>query len=711
MRKNTTILTLAAVSAAWGAAAQAEEGTKSKWDMSETAAPFIKPESSVTLGYGYLHGKREQFGIFDDRRNSGMQMSLDANINLRDEETGAWATAKGRNLGLHDPKAQLGFNQQGHWGLNVGYDQIPRYAPYTAVTAVQGLGTQVLTVPKLSSSATSSDHKIGTERERFSLESYKYLNENFKVNLGVKHEIKEGTRQWGRGGQPEFALEPIDWTTSQMETSLSYLGKNTQISGGYNGSWFENTASLVDTIYAGDAPGTVGNHIYLSVPLDNEAHQLYVQGAHNFTPATRGTFKLAYTRALQNEPLDTAGINGLAFNVAPSSLQGRVDSTLATVGLTSQVTSKLRMVGQLRYTREEDKTPDWLIVTNASPVHATPLSNETFTGKLEGTYKLPFQLGLTTSVEQKNQNRQIPFGNDSDKDGLDNERFVPFRRDIDETNWLIQLRRSLTHTLNGSIGYQYGVREGSKFTDSAFIGGTKQGKISPFFIADRERDKWRLALDWNPLSSLDVQVNFEHVHDTYHTDSQPYGRKKGEGQIFSVDADYAFTSKLIFNAWYSHDVNEVWQSTALFGAVTAQQMDKHSILKDTGDTMGLGVRNQLTSRIKLGANTQYTLTRSRFNDVLLADPGITNYDKSMSPLLDIRSTTAKLNTFLEYAKLGPGTLRFDWVHERWHTNDWTWEFSNGSPFTFGSTTDGTTILTREHQSANFLGLRYTTFFK
>ena len=119
----------------------------------------------------------------------------------------------------------------------------------------------------------------------------------YDFRLSAKSEDKRGDRLWGRGGAAEFAAEPIDSNTRQVEAVLSYTKQALQLQGGYLGSWYTNRNSMVDTALTSGA-----NPYFLSLPLDNQAHQLFVNGGYNFTKDTRGTFKVSYTRATQNEP-------------------------------------------------------------------------------------------------------------------------------------------------------------------------------------------------------------------------------------------------------------------------------------------------------------------------------------------------------------------------------------------------------------------------
>ena len=234
---------------------------------------------------------------------------------------------------------------------------------------------------------------------------------DFRVNFA--NEEKTGTRLWGRGGAPEFAVEPIDSTTRQLEAILSYTSQVFQLQGGYYGSWYTNDNKLVDT-----ALTTGASPFFLSLPLDNQAHQFFVNGGYNFTPATRGTFKVSYTQATQDETIPV-GAGVPVFAGAPRNLDGRLDNTLLQVGLTQRATNNFSWLASLRYYESDEKTPQRRIVQTGVPpappcpncVDNTPLTFETLTGKVEGTYRFAQGLSLMGGIEYSKQDRNVPFGN------------------------------------------------------------------------------------------------------------------------------------------------------------------------------------------------------------------------------------------------------------------------------------------------------------
>ena len=122
--------------------------------------------------------------------------------------------------------------------------------------------------------------------------------QGYDFRVTSKNEDKKGDRLWGRGGAAEFAAEPIDTTRASSRRCSPTPARRFQLQGGYYGTGYTNRNSLIDT-----ALTTGTNPFFLSLPLDNQSHQLFANGGYSFTERTRGTFKVAYTRATQDEQI------------------------------------------------------------------------------------------------------------------------------------------------------------------------------------------------------------------------------------------------------------------------------------------------------------------------------------------------------------------------------------------------------------------------
>lgn len=701
---------------------------------------LIKPESSVSLGAGYWSSDRHRQGIYDGMRDDGAYGLLDADIVKRDDATGTWLKLNARNMGLDNREIRGEYLRQGDFGASLEYNKISRDDPNSYSTRLQGIGTTIQTVSTNARPGPLKTIKLGTTRESVGLGLYKNLAPGLDFNLSFKNEEKDGTRAWGRGGAAEFAVEPINSTIRQAEGTLSYTTKKVQISGGYSGSWYENTHGLVAVTNAGLARNAT-NSTFLSLPLDNQAHQLFLNAGYSFTPTTRATLKMSYTRATQDEHLPSQDITATAaspFSLpgSPDSLNGEVNTKLVQLGFTSRPIKDLSLMASLRYHDVDDQTPVKRFVqqvvsgvvrpcgtTSATQcVDNTPLSYKTITGKFEGTYRLFDTYNLTAGVEERRQTREVPVSNALGTGGSDNQRVVPMRDKVDETTWRLEVRRSLSDVLNGSLSYLNSQRTGSNYVFAAGPGNSStngftniSNQINPLNIADRERNKVRASLDWTPIESLSFQFNVEEGRDKYDTsNSRPFGLDEGTNRLYGLDATYTLSEKWQINAWYSYDHSEAKQKAARASNAGGNAAIKDYDLEDTGHSIGLGLRGEATSRVKLGGDLLYSRNVSKYQQSVTALNGTAGTNTTANFSLgvpDIENKLIRLSLFTSYALDKSSDLRVDFIHERWETDDWTWMFANGNAFTYGMTTDGTQVTSDPKQTSNFVGVRYIYKFQ
>lgn len=702
MRKLQQTLKLAALAGALAVAfgpARAQDAA---------VAELTRPDSFVSIGGGYWSGDRPHQGIYDGMRDEGGYGLLDAYISRRDAATGTWFTLDARNLGLETRELRADWLRQGNMGVFLEYSRTPRDNPYTFLTGVQGIGTSTLRVPAVANPGLTAV-ELASVRDATGLGFNKFFGSGFQLRVNFKNEDKTGTRQWGRGGAPEFAVEPIDSNTRQLDAILSYVGKNFQIEGGYRGSWFTNDIQIVDTALT---TGAAATQYFLSQPLDNQAHQAFVNGGYNFTPSTRGTFKVSYTRATQDETIPV-GAGVAVFAGAPTHLDGQLDNTLVQAGVTSRATKDFSWLANIRYYESAEKTPQYRIVQPAGGcgtcVDTTPLTFKTITGKLEGTYRLQPGLSLIGGLEATTQDRNVPFGN-LNASGVDNQRYVPWRSTLDETTLRLQLRRSLSATANGSVAYLHSSRKGSSYTTA---NEAEANEINPIHIADRERDKLRVMVDWMATDALTLTFNGEGAWDDYGTSAaRPYGLRDGTAMSFSFDAAYALSDAWQINAWYARDNTKATQVGQRAATGTAAAAEKEAELEDIGDTLGAGLRGTLMPRLRVGADVLYVKNVNKYPEAVTLVGAGTLYPAGITgPLPDIKNELTRFKLFAAYGVQKNADIRVDYIHERWHTDDWSWLFANGTTFTYGTTTDGTQVTQSPKQSADFLGVRYIYRFQ
>ena len=666
--------TATALLAAFGSAGAAE---------SDEITLLTKPESSISFGAGYVNKDGARFGQYNGLNQSGGYGLLDLDLVNRDDATGTWLTLQGRNLGLDSRELKFEHNRQGDWAYSLEFSQTPRFEPFTVNTAVGGIGSANLTIPTVSTAG--SPLQINTKREALGFNFSKQLPGNWDFQLHFRNEDKDGARLFARGttggaGLFEFAPEPINSTIRQFEATLGYTGEKLQLQGGYYGTMYDNKNTALN-FTGGNAGLSTFNPIGL--PPDNQSHQFHLTGGYNFTPTTRSTFKVAHTRATQNDAFITGANVPLAPGIG-SDLGGRIDTTLLQAGITSRPLPKLSLLANLRYEDRDDKTPVRrynTLATGTSTFNGDnePRSIKKTNGKLEASYSLPMNFRLSGGVEYEEKDRSAsPV------------RIVTQRDRTDETSYRIELRHALSETINGALAYVHSDRGGSDFTPTLLNNGTLGSNlIAPIHLADRKRDKLRLSLNWTPTEQLGLQFMLEEAQDKYSARNVlGLGPQKGRAQNYSLDASYTFSEAWQATAWYSHNNNHFDQTTAVnadAGQIWA------AALRNRGDAFGLGTQGKPNSRLQIGADLSYSTITDEYQQ-----RAITGTARTSLPDVSTKLTSVKL--FATYALQKNSGLRLDYIHDRFNTNDWTW--------TTWTYTDGTTLTQNPNQRTNFLGVSY-----
>ncbi|MGE5468860.1 MAG: MtrB/PioB family decaheme-associated outer membrane protein [Ignavibacteria bacterium] len=757
-------LVAAALATLFGQAARADEAD-------DAVRAFSKPDSYATFGVGELGGHREQFGRYDGLTEKGTYGILDLSVRKRDDATGTWTNFSGRNLGLDSREFRGEYERQGSWGAALDYSETPSRDPKTYYTGTRGIGSTQLQYGTVGANAAAAqaglypatnETHLGTKRKNATLSGSAQLTPDLSFFASFKNEDKNGTQLWGRGSNPEFAVQPIDWTTQQLDAGLNYAGKQLQLRGGISATWFRNANSYVDTI-GGSAFAAAGGHTVLSLPLDNDAFQYFLDGGYSFTPRTRATFKASFSRARQNDDLSPisdvlravggTGVNGVAA-FAPTRLGGRVDTTTLNFAFSTKPIDRLSIVAKYDYNERKDKTPVQTFgidTASGDPITNNPHSFTKQSGKVEGTYRLNGGYSAIAGLENERRTRELDVGQDGAFEGT-----VKMRDRTDETTLRLQLRKAMAETLNGSLAYLHSRRIGSSWNNPASenLGALVAGGVAytdvtpttvaftnPFAYADRKRNALRGTLDWTPTQNASLQLNLQYSEDKY--DPAKSGLQDGRDLLLSLDGAVALTKDWQLNAWASHDTSRMHQigitydprtTTALrdpSGAVLTTfpgsvgwvcssantgpgqcnfDLVWDARLKDTNNFIGIGVKGKATAKLNAGVNLQWSEST---NDYPLAtnvpayntNTGATPTNRSRVGPPDIKTTTLKLALFGQYALQKDMDLRLDFIHQRWKTNDWTWMTWNSSgtalqPFTY---MDGTRVVQRQSQSSNFIG--------
>jgi MtrB/PioB family decaheme-associated outer membrane protein len=673
-RKDPLILTAvaAALLLAFGSAMAQDNGV----------AQLTTPQSSIDVGAGYVSKDNQRFGQYTGLTDKGAYGIVDFNLVKRDDSSGTWLKLQGRNLGFKDPDLHLEQQRQGDWGYFLDYSRISRYEPYTVNTGLQGIGTTSQSVVAITPGA-GTDYQLNTKRDRWTLGLEKALYRDWDVKVRYRNEEKDGSQLFSQGrfgNYPRFLAKPIDYTTQQVDVMADYSTERFQMRAGYYGTVFDDHNRTLEA-----SPDLSPNYFgSTSLPPDNQSHQFYVTGGYNFSGATRGTFKVSYGRATQNDNWAIAPPAG----VTQTSLDGRVDTTLMQAGLSGMATPKFSWRADWRYENRDDKTP---VVVNPSLGSYTPRSIERSTGKVVGNYSLPMGFRLTGDITFDQKKREVPEAT-----------VVDFRERVDETTYRVELRRAVSPTVTGAVSVLHSKRDGSDWLDTLLEPSSTYNIIAPLNTADRDRNSVRLVVNWMPTDPLSLNFRVDDSRDDYTGRSNPgfdTGPRKGRASNYSMDAAYMFTESVTGTAWVSHGDNRFEEATCneqpVGGGTCAPTADAwDGQVRNVADNFGLGLRAKATTKVDVGADLTFAKVRDEFDLTALNALAATD----IVPLDNITTKVTSLRLYGKYALDRHSGVRLDYVYDQYQTDDWTW-----SRWIYS---DGTTVLQDPNQKISFVGVSY-----
>lgn len=771
-------------------------------------AQYTKPDSTVTLGLAGVSGSaadRALFGQYSGLRERSLYDLSSLDYLSRDDASGTWLMIKAANLSLDTRELSLLYARQGAWQYSADYDEISRVSPRTINTGMTGVGTPNPVISRLATPGSGSNIDLETKRKRTGLGFEKWLLPSLQFEASVKHEEKSGARLWGRGydcaayvcgsstttamNQGNFVKnallmlpEPISASTRQLDSRLNFHTTKLLLSAGYSGSFYRNefgsmsavVPNLFNTGLGVGRPGypAVGNNIIagggmslqdvlqtpMALPPDNQAHQLYLMGSYALAPKTRANFKYAYGRATQNDSFAGMGLNGAPTGVG--SLNAKVVSHLAQLGLSSRPFAPLSLTANLRYEDKQDKTPSALY--NMVPLNVVPatvpasvtsvggfwnnnkVSSSRIGAKLEASYRLGAAWRATVGADYNELERHVPTSLAEDKVG----GVGPLRAKNSETGWRAELRRSMSDKLNGALSYSSSRRGGSQWTALSLLNpatpGTSATNLAlikmycggvacygqqmpgesilglsantpfPASMADVERNKWKLSGDWTPTENLSLQLVLEDGRDRNVSPINPVAGGKGWRDtgvsLYSVDVGYAMSEDWKLTAYASHG-----EQTLKVNHSTGYMAD----LVNRNASAGFALAGKFGSAVDVGATLSYIKDVNRYGlaansgtsgtlpgPLTAVPPSAANLAQAALGLPDAAFSQVGLKVFGTYALSKHADVRMDLVHQRVRLVEWTWGY-NGVPFVHA---DNTTVHMQERQRVTMLGASYVVKF-
>ena len=707
-------------------------GAQAQEKKAEEKSP-IETQASVEVGAAGVSGnsaERAFWGQYNGMRYQDAYGLFNFDYSRRDSSTGTWLDIVGSNLGLQTREISALWSRQGNWSVVADYNELWRVNPYTVNTGVAGMGTTTPSAVYLTGGAgTGYDYDPATKRKGLLLGGSKWFGSEFQLEGSVASEKKTGNQLFGVGNScPSTAASgcsftpgvtsgigvlyyplPIDYNHTQVEARLNYAGSALQLSGGYYGSFFSNNNGALNP----NAPSTLNNAIgqplpagpgvpgYLSQPVasapENQYNSFDLTGAYTILPTLRTNFKLAYSQGKQNQEFASSGLTGAPAGIG--SLEGETTSTLAQIRVVANPIAKLSIVGEYRYADDENNTP--LVYYNQ--IATTSFTNQTTSrevnsAKLEATYRFPWAIQAMAGVGWTSIDRS--YTPTSSYTGVS-----ALRDSTDETSWWLQVRRSMTETISGSIMYMGSSRDGSNWLAPASSGvglvtvTDPTSQLGPNAIymptlADRDRNKLRFLLNWMATDALSVQFAVDVGRDDYNAPTQ-YALQESKFDLYTLDVNYALSEAWNINGFLSTGSQKLNQARPA-GYILA--------FDDSSFSAGIGFNGKASERLQLGGTLSYISNEDKYAQTLGPNPapGSTQLLAVTGGLPDIVYRRTELRLFGTYAFTDKSTVRVDAAYQRLTYDDWGYAYG-GTPFLYS---DNSTVSLQPEQNVGYLGISY-----
>jgi len=689
-------------------------------------------QASVSVGGAWASGDsadRAFFGQYNGMRDQSVYGLLDFDYRRADSADGSSTGLIGTNLGLQTRELIFYWQKQGDWQFTADYGELLRRDLYTVNTGMIGAGSQTPQVVHLPNGpGTGGEYDPSTKRKGLGLGFSKWFGQEVELVASLKSENKDGSRIFGVGmncpstvafscgattltqtGSAILLLpEPIDSNHTQAELRLNYAGERLRLTGGYYGSFYNNSNATM----AAGIPGSLNNQLGTLLPLsnglqgilgnpvalppDNQSQTLDLAGNYTFTPSTRANFKVAYSQAKQDQGWAGTGLIGAPAGV--SNLDGQVNTTLAQVGLISRPIAKLTLQAEGRYEDRNDKTPiAYYNAEGASTWTNRSYSLERIRGKLQASYQFGAAYVGIAAVDYDAIER-APFTPSSAVAGVS-----ALRQDTDETTWRLELKRRMTENVSGEIRFSSSDRSGSNWLRPTSGGGVTEVTDPSTFpataifaptLADRRRDQLKLQANWQPSDALLLVASAAGGKDDYSMPTQ-YALQDSKMSLFTIDANYALSDAWNLNGFASYGTQKLNQARPA-GSILA--------FDNTNLTLGLGATGRISEQIEVGGTLAYISDNNEYAQTLdpLANPSSGALLAATGGLPDIKFQQTELRLYGKYALAKNQALRLDAIYQQTKYNDWAYQYGS-MPYTYS---DNTTVTLDQNQSVVYIGVSY-----
>lgn len=638
------------------------------YPLAEPGISDFDTDGEIGIGLLSVSDDSMRFGRYSGLTEEGLEWNADLKVRSHDGQRG-YAEIKGLDLGLDSRSLSIDWGSQGSYDAFIHYDQIP-HRDFVGRTIFSGVGSTSLTRPAgwVDGDSTAdmtqlysslSEVEIGTVRKRLGVGTLLHATDDrWTVSLGYETETKDGLEQIAGiigtspgNGRSAMLPVPVDYTTNTLKASMGYLRNQTQLDLSYTGSFFYNNLKAVAWENPFDNTGPRGTDGSVSLPPDNQFHQLMLSGGHTLFGTTRLTGVASVGVMLQDDTFlpDTVDPLLTPHALPRDSLEGEVYLYNAMLALSSRPLRGLNLKASYRLQKRDNRTPqdtftyfvnDSFGGLTSSPDTSTnqPYSYDKRTLQLDAGYRI---------------NRVARLSGEVSRDTI--ERTPSEVDKTTEDQGKLKLRLSPLDNVQVSLKGGIASRTGSDYEPIA----GENPLLRKYNISDRDRVSHGIDLSYQPDDRLALSASLDVSDDDY--DATRVGLTDARQTSAILDASYRLTPDLSGHAYVGRDIYKSRQS----GSQVPDTPDWFVRNEDTVDSVGLGLRWAGEGRFEVGGD--YVLSRSTGE----VDIRSNNALPPVGQFPDIKANIHSLRLYADY-KLEKNTkLKLQYRYEKLDADEWS----------------------------------------
>ena len=617
-------------------------------------------EGNLQFGVGWVSDDSLKFGDYRGLEDEGAFLALDGDVHWR-AAGGRFLDVYGENVGLDSRKISMRGGQRGRYRLTLGYQEIPKYRGFGAETPFVGVGSGELNLPAdwqsapTTSGFTSLAGSLGPTELSITRKTTDAglrwkIHPQWTWEINIEHQKKEGTRPFGGG---VFTLvtsqfpAPVDFSTGRLDMALSYAGARGNLRFGFDASEFDNHIQSLTWQNPFDSfDGT--EVLRASLEPDNSFYQASLSGAMTLSPSIRISGEAAWGHMSQDDPLLPWSINPEFSELPLPRLTADTDIDVGTLILAGKLTARLArnldLTASLKRDDRDNDTPVdiWVpVVTDfiqRGERPNRPYSFERDRASLQLRYRPNASVRVQAGMEVE-----------------DIERSLQSVMETDETTVFAEASLSPGSQIEIRARLQSSDRDAGPFREVDTLGLAEHPLMRKFHLADRDRDRMKVDVDWYPLPRLTLSLTWSDSEDDY--EESVLGLKSSEVRNAGLDVSWAAGDDWSLFAWISRDEMD----SSLSGAEDIAAVPWNTHTEDEFLTAGLGANVQVSGRLSL--RVDFVSSESE-GDILTTDVEGGGYFPTL------RTDLRNLRLQVEY-RTGP---RWAWnfyvEHEKYDSSDW-----------------------------------------